>query len=259
VQAIHPLYVHFPLRAGAGIGDALDSETNRPVDWNKVEALLAQTGTPQVNLHIATTVEDCPGIPLDTTDPTHAEMLVSRLIRDVRAVVERFGPERVVIENDFDNGGLHLLPTYLPQTLCRVVEETGCGLLLDVAHARIAARYLGLDVREYIAALPVARVREIHVTGVQRFGERWVSRLRRAGLNPGTIECFAGRPLDHLPMTGDDWELFAWAMERAHDGTWGRPWVVTFEYGGVGPLFEAVTLADALAEQIPRLYALVKG
>jgi uncharacterized protein (UPF0276 family) len=259
VREIYPLYVHFPLRAGAGIGDALDSETNRPVDWNRVETLLAHAGTSQVNLHIATTVEDCPGIPLDTTDPAHAEMLAGRLIRDVRAVVERFGPERVIIENDFDNGGLHLLPTYLPQTLHRVVEETGCGLLLDVAHARIAARYLQMDVREYIAALPVAHTREIHVTGVQRFGKRWVSRLRRAGLDAGTIGDLAGRPLDHLPMTDDDWGLFAWVMEQTHNGTWGKPWVVTFEYGGVGPLFEALTLADVLAAQIPRLYALVKG
>ena len=60
-------------------------------------------------------------------------------------------------------------------------------------------------------------------------------------------------------MTDKDWEFFAWAMEQVHSGAWGQPWIVTFEYGGVSPLYEAVTKMGVLAEQVPRLYALVKG
>jgi len=258
-QAIGPTYVHFPLLVGSGIGDAMDGETNQVADWNKVEALMVQTGTPFVNVHLASRAQDHPEIPANTNDPAHIEMLTEHLIRDVRAVVKRFGAEHVMVENDFDSGGEHLPPAYLPECIGRVVKETGCGLLFDVSHARIAAHDLGMDAREYIGGLPVQHTCEIHVTGIQRFEGPWIEALHQAGIDAATIQRFARRLLDHLPMTGEDWEFFAWAMERVHNWAWGQPWIVTFEYGGVGSLFQAVTRADVLAEQIPRLYKLVNG
>ena len=258
-QAIGSTYVHFPLLVGSGIGDAIDAETGQPADWARIEALMAQTETPFVNVHLASRVRDHPDIPANTNDPAHIERLTEHLIRDMRAVVKRFGAERVMVENDHDNGGKHLPVAYLPECIWRVVKETGCGLLLDVSHVRIAAHHLDMDVREYIGGLPVQCTREIHVTGIQRFEGQWIEALRQAGIDAATIQHFEGRLLDHLPMTGEDWEFFAWAMNQVHNGAWGRPWIVTFEYGGVGSLFEAVTRADVLAEQIPRLYKLVNG
>jgi len=259
VQATYPTYVHFPLKVGRGIGDAICIGSNQPAGWKKVEMLLAQTDTPMVNVHLGQCAADYPDIPIASTDPAHVEMLTGHLIRDVRAVVDRFGPERVIIENDHDSGDRHLLPAFLPETIWRVVEETGCGLLLDLSHARLAARRLGLDAREYTRLLPVTHIREIHITGVQHFDGYWVNLLRRAGISDGTIQHYAGRLLDHLPMTDRDWAFFAWAMEQIHSGNWAQPWVVTFEYGGVGPLFKAITDSSVLAEQVPRLYELVKG
>jgi hypothetical protein len=113
-------------------------------------------------------------------------------------------------------------------------------------------------VREYISALPTAHVREIHVSGVQLFEGHWVERLCQVDIDTGTIQRSIDRLVEHLPMTEQDRRLVAWAMEQIHSGAWGQPWVVTFEYGGVGRLFRAVTEIDVLAEQIPRLYALVK-
>ena len=34
-------------------------------------------------------------------------------------------------------------PSVEPEVITRVVEESGCGLLLDISHARIVANYLG--------------------------------------------------------------------------------------------------------------------
>jgi uncharacterized protein (UPF0276 family) len=258
-QAIGPVYVHFPFLVGSGIGDAIDSETKQVADWNKVEALMAQAETLFVNVHLASRVEDHPDIPANTNDPAHIERLTGHLIRDVRAVVKHFGAERVIVENDFDGGGEHLPSAYLPECICRVVQETGCGLLLDVAHARIAAHDLGMDARRYIGALPLHRLREIHITGVQRLEGHWLEAIRQARVDADLVQRFAGRLVDHLPMTDEDWKLLAWVMSQIHGGAWGQPWIVTFEYGGVGPLFEAVTRPSALAEQIPRLYTLVKN
>jgi uncharacterized protein (UPF0276 family) len=70
-----------------------------------------------------------------------------------------------------------------------------------------------MDAREYVNALPVERIREIHI---------------------------------------------GWSMEQVRGGAWGRPWVVAFEYGGVAPLWEAMTKRDVLREQVPRLHEMVK-
>jgi len=254
--AISPVYVHFPLRAGAGIGQAVDSEKKGPPDWTQIETLLASTGTPLVNLHLELLPAEHPDIPPDTADLAHVERLTRGLIADVGAVVARFGPERVVVENDH-SGGRNLPVAYRPDVICRVVEETGCGFLLDVAHARVAARHLGADVRRYIEALPVRRIREMHIAGVQFFDAGWAARLRRAGDDESMIQFCAGRLMDHLPMTEEDWELAAWALGRVRSGAWACPWAVAFEYGGVGPFFGATTDASVLAEDIPRLAALV--
>jgi len=182
VLAAHPAYVHFALKAGAGIGDAVDTETGQPADWGRVEALLERTGTPFVNVHLSPIGADLPGMPTDTTAAHDVEHVTACLIRDVQAVVARFGAARVIVENDHDNGSLHLRPAYLPGVISRVVAETGCGFLLDLAHVRLAAHILGIDPHAYCAALPVAAIREVHVSGVQPFGERFVAMLARGGV-----------------------------------------------------------------------------
>jgi hypothetical protein len=256
VQARYPMYVHFPLRVGQGTGDAIDTETRQPADWRKVEAVLAQTGTPFVNVHLEPTTDDHPGIPADTTDPGDIARLTDCLIRDLRTVVERFGPERVIAEN-VPNADDCLRPVYLPAVVRRVIEECNCGLLFDISHARRAARALGMEATEYIRLLPVERTREIHLSGIQQFDERWIAVLRNAGLSDAVIAQFAGRWQDHLPLTDADWAFTAWALEQIAGGHWGEPQILSLEYGGVGPVWEAFTDPAILAEQVPRLAAMV--
>jgi hypothetical protein len=102
VRDIHPTYIHFPLTAGQGIGNAFDMETHGVANWSTIEGLLTQTNTPFVNIHLAATVHEHTDFPADTEEPEHVERLLTCLIRDVRAVVEQFGPERVIVENDHD-------------------------------------------------------------------------------------------------------------------------------------------------------------
>jgi uncharacterized protein len=254
-QSIHPVYVHFPLRVGLGIGDAIDTETGQRADWNKVELLLKQTGTRFVNVHLASLRQDHPGISADTTDRGQIELITTQMIRDVRSVVERFGAERVIVENDNDVGSRMLHPALLPSVIRRVVEETGCGFLFDLSHARLSAPVLGMDVRDYIAALPVKRIREIHVTGVQQLDGRWLDAIRQA--DRGFAERFAGQWMDHLPMIDADWEFFAWAIAQIHSGEWAEPHIIAFEYGGVGGIWGAISDTHTIAMQVPRLGAMI--
>ncbi|MEP7199656.1 MAG: DUF692 family multinuclear iron-containing protein [Chloroflexota bacterium] len=250
-QQAHPVYVHFPLKVGLGIGDALDTETKQPADWHKVETLLRQTDTPFVNLHIVPRPHDYPDMPADTTDPADCERIVANTLRDVRAVIARFGVERVIVENEGTVNGLR--PAFMPDVIHRIVTEAGCGFLCDLSHARLIAKGLGIAPREYIAQLPMQHVCEMHVTGIQRFEGRWLERARSSGTDEAIIQQFAGRDMDHLPMTDADWEFFTWALAQIRSGAWATPWVVSFEYGGVGGVWEAITDAETLAVQVPRL------
>jgi uncharacterized protein (UPF0276 family) len=259
VHEQHPIYVHFPLIVGAGLGDAINTETNQPADWGFIEHLLTQTNTPFVNLHLKPRPKDYPDIGVDTTAPDHIELLSERLIRDIMAVANRFGRERVIVENDFDDAGETLLPAFLPDVISHIVRETGCGFLFDASHARLAAQYLGWDIVEYITTLPLNHAAEIHLTGLQTVDARWVAILQKAGAAAGSlIRRYAGRQLDHLPMTEQDWPFVAWLVEQIRSGVCCRPWVISLEYGGVGPLWETITGEAEILAQAPRLHHLIQ-
>lgn len=46
-------------------------------------------------------------------------------------------------------------------------------------------------------------------------------------------------------------------QDQINNSSWGRPWIVTFEYGGIGGMWEKMTRAEILVEQIPRLYSML--
>lgn len=219
-----PVYVHFPLVAG--------EHNIEQVGLERVADLRASTHTPYVNTHIAARYQD-----LD--DPKDADAAVEIMLRDILPLVERFGPNGVMAENvpcpDLERDKPRV--TVEPDVICRLIQISGCGLLLDLAHARLAAETLGMDVYSYISCLPLDRLREVHVTGV--------------GLNrEGQLE-------DHLPMTDEDWALFDWALDNIHAGRWAEPAIVACEYGGIGPMFDWRTDPAVLAFDIPRMYKTV--
>jgi uncharacterized protein (UPF0276 family) len=52
-----------------------------------------------------------------------------------------------------------------------VVAASGCGLLLDINNIFVSSKNLGLDAQAFIAGVPAASVREIHLAGHARNGE----------------------------------------------------------------------------------------
>ena len=255
-QAVLDSYVHFPLRVGYGCGDAMDSETGQRADWARVAALMEQTGTRIVNLHLEPFAGEVNDVLHDAVDARSASAVAELLVRDVAGVVDRYGPENVIVENDYSCA---YAAAILPEVIWRVIEETSCGFLLDLSHSQLAADRLGEERRAYTASLPVAQIGEIHVSGNQRLAGEWLGRVRQAGALTGWIAGCEGKVIDHLPMTASDWRFVGWAMGNVRTGAWRAPRVVTFEYGGIGAWFSAVTDSDVLREQVPRLHALVRG
>jgi len=265
VKDRYPLYIHFPLAVGAGIGTAIDGETKQPADWAKFEKLLALTNTPYLNLHLHAPRERF-GLHIKDADPFNREQTLENLIRDVESVIQRFGKEMVIVENGFNLGPDPLYPAYDAETASLVVEATGCGFLFDISHARIAAMRLGQDYRDYIARLPLHAIREIHITGMQRVNEYWLKRAEASGVSREIIESYIGPDgawlpngmTDHLPLSDEDWEIMTWAAQQLQQGIWAEPWVISLECGGVGPFWEATYTEEEMRAQVPRLLDIFK-
>jgi len=226
-RRLRPVAVHFTLTAGNGNLDK--------ADWSLVERLKEETGTPYVNLHLDPSVKHFPGIPPDAPEPWQSEQIIERLRADLDLVVRRFGPEKVIAENVPYRGpdGKAMRPAVEPEVITHLLEETGAGLLLDISHARIAARVLGRDEHDYMQALPVHRLKELHFTGLHQLDDRLQ---------------------DHLSILETDWPALDWVFERIRLGEWAEPWLLAFEYGGVGEKFAWRSDPAVMEEQIPQLY-----
>jgi uncharacterized protein (UPF0276 family) len=97
--------------------------------------------------------------------PLYTEDLLADYARNARALREALGAPLA----------LEPIPTYLhfrmeggmreSEFVTRVLDLSGCDLLLDVSHAWLSARYAGEPARDLVAALPLDRVIEIHVAG----------------------------------------------------------------------------------------------
>lgn len=251
-ERLRPVYVHFPLSVGSGRGDAV-SRKGQEVDWQEVERWLAQTSTPFVNLHLTPDVRDYPGRAFDDLSPDHVAEVTARLISDVAVVVARFGPERVIVENVHGYSRAEMQAAILPQVIAAVVAATGCGLLFDLSHARLAAGLLGMDLAAYTAALPLHRLRELHLTGIQPLNGERSRRIAAAGVDADTLARLSHRPLDHMPLTQADWPVMAWARGQIAAAAWAKPAIVAIECGGVGELWGNLTDPETLAAQVPPL------
>jgi uncharacterized protein (UPF0276 family) len=226
-----PVAVHFTLAAGRG------RLARKNLD--KVAALAEQTGTPYINLHLESKIADFPDIPIDSTRLSDRAKVLAQTLSEVDLAVKRFGAGRVIVENvPYRVTGNVLRPSVEPEAICRVVRQTGCGLLLDIPHARITAAQLGLDERAYISRLPLERLKELHFTGVHLF-DGWLQ--------------------DHLPAQEADWQALDWVLERIRLGEWPRPWMLAFEYSGVGEKFAWRSEASVIESHCRRLYSLVNG
>jgi len=221
-------YVHFPADLGA---------TRLGVDLGRVASLRADTGTRYVNGHLVPSRERFPAVAVGDVSAEARKTVVDVLVEDVLRLAEAATAEEVIVENVPYRGedrGL-LRAGVDPRVIAEVVEATGCGLLLDLSHAYLTAHALGIDLWEYVDALPTHALRELHVSGVQPF---------------------EGALRDHLPLTEADVTAVRGVLARVRAGAWPAPETVAFEYGGVGPVFDWRTDPGVLAEQLPLLHEL---
>ncbi len=220
----HATYVHFSL---ATLSHNLE-ETN----WQVISDLLELTGTKNVNLHLLSEPT------LDPHNPEQVQKALQEIIGLVNMVIDRFGSERIVIENTpmTITGRDYLRPFVDAQIISEIIEKTGCRFLLDISHAFISAVTLGIDVKSYIYNLPTKQLAELHITG---------------------MDLENGQLIDHRAMRAEDWPVLVWALEQIHSGSWATPDIVAFEYSGFGKIMQAYSDPFILESQVPILYKMV--
>jgi uncharacterized protein (UPF0276 family) len=182
-----------------------------PGIMDEIHAYLALTESPWFSAHII------------ASDPDAApDTVIPWLVQQVRRL-EVALEMPVILENmpgQAWDGGLFVAE---PKLITQVIEETGCRLLLDTAHARIAAARLHMDVHDYLARLPLSQTAQIHVCGPR--------------LQDGVL--FDA----HEALQEEDYTLLDWVLARAD------PQVLTLEYWQE---------RDPLRKQLYRLRALCR-
>ncbi|MFZ5354853.1 MAG: DUF692 family multinuclear iron-containing protein [Bacillota bacterium] len=118
-----------------------------------------------------------------------------------------------------------------PRLINELCIEQEVGLLLDIAHAKVSASGLSIPVKEYLDALPLDRVREVHVVG--------------------TRDTVDGLRDSHLEMDKEDYEILEYVIQRSN------PEIVTLEYGGFGEHYLWRSNIDAIERQLKRIREIV--
>ncbi len=122
------------------------------------------------------------------------ERVISNIIRHGRRLKDWVGVPLLL-----ENYNYHPTKAYEyvcePEVVHHVLDEIGCEMLLDLAHAQISANNMGWESsRKYLEALPLERVREIHICHPIRNGKNLLD--------------------GHQPLQTPDLELLGWTLDR---------------------------------------------
>jgi uncharacterized protein (UPF0276 family) len=151
------------------------------------------------------------------------EELLLQICRNARALAEAI-PVPLILENlDYCPGGAyeHICE---PEFIATVLEQTGAGLLLDLAHAQVSASRMGVPIEAYLEQLPLERVRQLHISGPRE----------RDGVLYDA----------HEVLQENDYALLDWVLRRT------EPLALTLEYNRE---------ASALREQIRLLRGMLRS
>lgn len=154
---LHNLDLDVSLADPAYIDDAWGRRAN---------AAIRRAGTPWFSLHLGFASErvrfDAHMLP--ESEPLGRDDLLTRIVESVRRA-KTYLDLPLLLENlDYCPEGAyeHVCdPTFISEAL----EETDCGLLLDIGHLVVTASWFETDPQALLARMPLERVVEVHLSG----------------------------------------------------------------------------------------------
>jgi uncharacterized protein (UPF0276 family) len=218
-----------------GVGVNIPQHTGtaelRGIDWDQINAKVDFCDNKFIGLHCGAYKSDW------MEQEVSFEMVKERMGSFIKLWKENLNIE-ILIENHpynsyYENNNPKIIKhSVSPELISHLCREHEIGLLLDLAHAKVTASGLDIPIKEYLAALPLELVREIHVVG---------TRVTEEGIRD-----------NHLEMNEEDYEILEWAFKMTN------PEVVTLEYGGFGEHFSWRSNKDAIERQLKRITELIK-
>lgn len=152
--------------------------------------------------------------------------LLETIITNTRALAESIDVPLLLENLDYNLGGAYEFICE-PSFIAEVLERTNTDMLLDIAHARVSASHFGVSIKEYLAELPMVRVKQLHISGPRLDGET----LRDA----------------HEPLQAEDYELLEYVLSVT------KPWVVTLEYNKEErALLEQLNMSNQVILKLPK-------
>lgn len=179
-----------------GVGLSIGGESLDDAHLARIAGLIAQHPAAAFSEHLAWSTHEGRFFN-DLLPIRYDRATLDRVCRHVDRVQARLG-RPMLLENpstyvafdgaDFDEAGF----------LARVVERTGCGLLLDLNNVHVSCHNHGRDRLEYLRALPLEAIGEVHLAG-------------------HSVDA-AARPVllidDHgAPVNEAVWTLYAWLLD----------------------------------------------
>jgi uncharacterized protein (UPF0276 family) len=166
---------------------------------------LQATRAPWLSVHLGFSAADISfdGWTRAHSAPFDRDILMTTICQNLACLMHAL-PVPVLVENlDYNPGGAyeHICE---PGFITAVVERTGAGLLLDLAHARVSAARMRMPIERYLAALPLDQVVQLHISS-----PRWRD----------------GRLADaHEHLLEDDYRLLQTVLDTT------QPRAITLEY-----------------------------
>ncbi len=207
-RALRPVLLH-------GCGDLWRIGMAILPDLERLKRWIAVSNTPYLSVHLDVQPEDMahltPGAALE------------RIAINIEALREATGLE-VALEN-VAHYAWSERPRFItdPSWIEAALEMTQAPLVLDIAHARVSADHRGDNAEEYMAALPLEKTIELHLSA---------PRMEADGLRDR-----------HLPLSEAEFDWLEWVLVRA------KPQTMTLEYAGIPDLGHT---ADGREIRIPR-------
>lgn len=229
-------YINYGQLLLHGVGEDIPQHTGvadlENVDWQRLNGNLAFCNSTFFGIHCGTYKSDW------KEENVTYSMIKGRMSSNIKLWKEKL-KVKLLIENVpytpyyEKNNPKVIKHSVSPKLISELCNENNIGLLLDIAHAKVAASGLGISLKEYLQSLPLDRVKEIHTVG---------TRNTDVGLRD-----------NHLEMVEEDYEALEYVL------TISSPEIVTLEYGGFGEHYVNRSNKAAIERQLNRITQLVKS
>ena len=127
-------------------------------DIEKQKEYFEKSNTPYISMHINALQEPIP-------NEEEALTVIKENVDRLRKEFER----EIILENVLAFEGREEYNFFAnPEFISKVIEETKCGFLFDIGHARAAAEVLNIPFDNYVERLPMDKLIEIHLAGCMK-------------------------------------------------------------------------------------------